>query len=66
MPEVNRNDDSYWHWGGLYYSNRDDPARWVKKRVGAGPTPNMAHPLGKILLALTIFFLMVVLAVVLF
>lgn len=58
MPERNQTDDRYWHWGGLYYSNPDDPARWVEKRVGAGPTPNMAHLQGKVIFICTILFLM--------
>ena len=60
--EINRDDDRYWRFGflGIYY-NPDDPAWWVERRYGVGPTPNLAHPQGKILRAAFILFTLVLL-----
>jgi len=34
------------HWRGIFYSDRDNPALFVPKRVGIGWTLNLAHPAG--------------------
>ena len=55
--EINREDDRCWRFG-LFYFNPDDPALWVERRFGVGPTPNMAHPQGKaVMLGLLVFLL---------
>lgn len=46
---VNRDDDAYWR-GGMFYTNRDDPALFVPKRFGIGWTINFAHPAAWLLL----------------
>jgi uncharacterized membrane protein len=57
--EINREDDRHWRYG--FYCNPDDPALWVEKRYGTGPTPNMAHRQSKAVMA---SFLVLVLAVI--
>lgn len=42
------NDDEKWIYGFIYY-NKDDSTFIVEKRLGAGWSMNMAHPLGKIM-----------------
>jgi uncharacterized membrane protein len=44
-----RDDDRYWILGSIYY-NPDDPLVLVPNRNGRGWTPNMGHPLGKLLM----------------
>jgi uncharacterized membrane protein len=44
-----RDDDRYWY-GGLFYSNPDDPALFVEKRYGLGWTLNFGHPQAKLVL----------------
>jgi uncharacterized membrane protein len=44
-----RDDDRYW-LGGFMYHNPDDPAVLVPNRNGRGWTPNVGHPLGKLLM----------------
>jgi uncharacterized membrane protein len=36
--------DACWHWGGIFYSNPEDPSVWVPKRAGLGYTLNLARP----------------------
>lgn len=43
-------DDPFW-FGGMIYSNRNDPSIFVPKRFGVGTTVNFGHPMG--ILALT-------------
>jgi uncharacterized membrane protein len=43
-----RDDDRYW-LGGVMYYNPDDPAVLVPNRNDRGWTPNVGHPLGKLL-----------------
>ncbi|MBC5996864.1 DUF1648 domain-containing protein [Romboutsia ilealis] len=42
------NDDEKWIYGFIYY-NEEDPCLMVEKRLGAGWSMNMAHPLGKVM-----------------
>ena len=60
---ANRDDDRFWRFGtlGIYY-NPDDPAWLFEKRYGVGPTPNLAHPQGKILIVGFIVFNLALLA----
>ena len=37
------NNDRHWKYGVLYY-NKEDPAIWVKRRVGIGHTLNFGNP----------------------
>lgn len=46
-----RDDDRYWHVGGLVYANRDDPALLVHQRVGSRWTLNLGHPVSWLALA---------------
>lgn len=56
-----RDDDRYW-LGGVIYSNPDDPAVLVPNRNGRGWTPNVGHPLGKLLMiGLMLVFLLLAL-----
>lgn len=48
-PAVFRDDDQYWY-GGIFYSNPDDPDPFVPKRYGFGWTVNFGHPMGKLVL----------------
>ncbi|WP_369199338.1 DUF1648 domain-containing protein [Streptomyces sp. PU-14G] len=41
---VQRDDDRYWHAGGLVYANGGDPAVLVPRRVGMGWTVNVGNP----------------------
>lgn len=57
--------DEGWIWGDTLYSNRADPAMMVPRRMGAGLTPNLGHPLVRIVFPLlmlqlfaTMFFMM--------
>lgn len=52
-----RTEDRYWKWGGLVYSNPNDPAVWVEKRIGIGWTTNMARWQSWVWLALFIIVL---------
>ncbi|WP_297131285.1 DUF5808 domain-containing protein, partial [Terrisporobacter sp.] len=47
------NDDEKWIYGFIYY-NKDDPKLMVEKRLGAGWSMNMAHPLGKFITILLV------------
>ncbi|WP_461612975.1 DUF5808 domain-containing protein [Clostridium sp. Marseille-QA1073] len=49
---INREDDDNYIFGMIYY-NPNDPAFFVEKRAGVGWTVNVAHPMGKIAMALT-------------
>jgi uncharacterized membrane protein len=51
QPTTNvfRDDERYWY-GGLLYSNPDDPALFVEKRYGLGWTLNFGHPQAKLFL----------------
>lgn len=42
MNELERKNDEFWKWGITYY-NPNDPAIWIKKKVGIGWTLNFAH-----------------------
>lgn len=56
-----RDDDRYW-LGGTLYHNPDDPAVLVPNRNGRGWTPNVGHPLGKLLMiAMLLVFLLLAL-----
>jgi uncharacterized membrane protein len=55
---VNRDEERYW-WGGVVYSNRDDPELFVPKRSGLGWTVNFAHPGGKLILTFLLLLLLV-------
>lgn len=46
-------DDKYWILGSMFYSNPDDPALFVAKRIGVGYTINIGRPMGKVILILT-------------
>lgn len=47
-------DPQYWVWGGIFYSNPDDPRVLVPKppHTGVGSTFNLATPGGKLAIAL--------------
>ena len=47
------NDDEKWIYGFIYY-NKGDPNLMVEKRLGAGWSMNMAHPLGKFITILLV------------
>lgn len=47
------NDDEKWIYGFIYY-NKEDPKLMVEKRLGAGWSMNMAHPLGKFITILLV------------
>lgn len=47
------NDDEKWIYGFIYY-NKDDSKLMVEKRLGAGWSMNMAHPLGKFITILLV------------
>lgn len=47
------NDDEKWIYGFIYY-NKEDPKLMVEKRLGAGWSMNMAHPLGKFITVLLV------------
>ena len=44
-------DDPHWV-GGIFFFNRDDKRAFVPKRFGLGWTPNFAHPISWLLVAL--------------
>ncbi|MFB6814999.1 DUF1648 domain-containing protein [Streptomyces sp. NPDC056347] len=48
---VPRDDDRFWHGGGLIYVNTDDPAIMVARRVGLGWTVNLGNLRFLVLLA---------------
>jgi uncharacterized membrane protein len=48
-----RDDDRYWY-GGVIYSNPDDPDPVVPKRYGFGWTINFGHPKGKVFLLIMV------------
>lgn len=50
-------DDDYWILGSTIYNNPNDPALFVNKRIGVGMTINIARPMGKVILALSIVIL---------
>lgn len=52
-------DDDYWNLGSTIYNNPDDPALFVNKRIGVGMTINIARPMGKVILALSLIILIV-------
>lgn len=47
-------DDDLWKIGNTVYYNPNDPANFVKSRLGPGYTVNAARPLGKIVIALAV------------
>ena len=51
-------DDDHWI-AGIFYYNPKDKRLTVEKRVGVGGTVNVAHPVGKLLLAAVAFSLVV-------
>jgi uncharacterized membrane protein len=55
---VFRDDDRYWY-GGLFYSNPDDPALFVEKRYGLGWTLNFGHPQAKLVLIVSLVAVLV-------
>lgn len=58
---VFRDDDRYWY-GGLLYSNSDDPAMFVPKRFGIGWTLNFGHPRARLfLITMMVLLLLLVL-----
>ncbi len=61
-----RDDDQYWLGGFIYY-NPDDPDVLVPNRNGRGWTPNVGHPLGKlIMIGMLLLFLLLALLKALF
>ena len=50
-------EDKYWIWGSIY-NNPNDPSFMVQKRFGIGWTINIATPLGKIFIIVTILILL--------
>lgn len=52
-------DDDNWILGSTIYNNPDDPALFVNKRIGVGMTINIARPMGKVILALSLIILIV-------
>lgn len=50
---VNRDDDACWR-GGMFYTNRDDPALFVPKRFGIGWTINFAQPAAWLMLIIIV------------
>jgi len=54
--DVVYDDDDYWIWGLLYY-NKNDSNLMINKRTGMGTTINMAKPLGKAVMAITVAML---------
>lgn len=58
------NDDEKWIYGFIYY-NEEDPCLMVEKRLGAGWSMNMAHPLGK-LMTFILFLILVVTMIICF
>ena len=57
-------DDEKWIYGFIYY-NEEDPCLMVEKRLGAGWSMNMAHPLGK-LMTFILFLILVVTMIICF
>ena len=55
-----RDDDRFWY-GGLFYSNPDDPDLFVPKRFGFGWTLNFGHPQAKLFLVGLLLLLLVLL-----
>lgn len=49
-------DDDYWVFG-MFYNNPNDTRLNVEKRFGYGGTINIAHPAGKIIMAITFLLL---------
>ena len=49
-------DDDYWVFG-MFYNNPNDTRLNVEKRFGYGGTINIAHPAGKVILAITFLLL---------
>ena len=49
-------DDDYWIFG-MFYNNPNDTRLNVEKRFGYGGTINIAHPAGKIIMAITFLLL---------
>ena len=49
INSIFRDDDRYW-LGGFIYHNSDDPDVLVPSRNGRGWTPNVGHPLGKLIM----------------
>jgi len=50
-------DDDYWVFG-MFYNNPNDTRLNVEKRFGYGGTINIAHPAGKVILAITFLLLL--------
>lgn len=50
-------DDDYWIFG-MFYNNPNDTRLNVEKRFGYGGTINIAHPAGKVILAITFLLLL--------
>lgn len=51
-------DENYWIWGSIY-NNPNDPSFMVQKRFGVGWTINIATPLGKVFLIITLLIFVV-------
>lgn len=50
-------DERHWIWGSFYY-NSDDPSLFIEKRYGIGWTINVGHPMGKVIMVLTIILIL--------
>lgn len=57
---IYRDDDRYWY-GGFFYNNPDDPDPIVPKRFGFGWTLNFGHPVGRLILIVTLLLPLVLL-----
>lgn len=62
---IDRRDARYW-FAGVFYYNPEDPNAIVPKRFGLGWTVNVAHPVGKVFLAIIIAMILLPLALSLF
>lgn len=60
-----RRDSRYW-FAGVFYYNPDDPDAIVPKRFGLGWTINVAHPWGKVCMAIVIAMILLPVALSLF
>ena len=50
-------DDDHWIWGCFYY-NPDDSHMLINNRTGAGNTVNLAHPVGKVFLFVSVLIIL--------
>lgn len=55
---IDREDDSLWKWGMIYY-NPEDPSLFIEKRFGIGWTINCAHPGGKAIIVITVLAIVI-------